>query len=176
MQFIFTHNASLIRPLLSEVLQYLEELLIVERTDTEDLLHRCKFIITELCTNAIKHSGEAKSILHIYTQEGTLIIKKTDTGKPFSSCMNNIDISFPLAPEIDTLVLMEDDINRLNLQRVDDYNATFYAEQLNLPVAAGKRLNEHFGLVLICLSADSFTYTHDPYDGSNIFIASINLV
>ncbi|HVX50918.1 MAG TPA: hypothetical protein VHB48_12215 [Chitinophagaceae bacterium] len=176
MQFIFNHSAAHIRPLLLGIEQHIKKEVTACTDDIDQLLNRCKFIITELCTNAIKHSGETKSVLHVYKHNSELIIKRSDTGKPFSAIFNNNRISFPLTTTMNMLTLMEDDINRLAMQPLDNYSAMFYTEQKESSEDfTGQKINEHFGLIIICLSASRFVYTYNPDDGSNTYTVSIRL-
>jgi len=112
----------------------------------------------------------------VYIKENSLVIKRTDTGKIFAAVINDIPLSFPLPDDLGTITLMEDDINRLRMQRITNYSARFYSEQTDgLSSSMPANLNEHFGLIIICTSANSFIYTHNPATGSNTFTAVINL-
>lgn len=176
MQFTFTHSAAGILPFILKAVQHIKDEYIGNRADKEQLLNRCKFIITELCTNGIKHSGTQESIFTITTRDGNLIIERQDEGAPLSVTWKERKLRVPLPAEINTITIMEDDINCLRLQKLHEYSVRFYTQPIT-PMALQKppKLNEHFGLIIICLSADSFIYVHNVAHGINTFTATINL-
>ena len=175
MQFTFTHNAAGILPFVLTTTQYIIDEYIGNRGDKEQLLSRCKFIITELCTNGIKHSGRQESVFIITTHNGNLIIERQDNGTPLKVTGNDSEIQVPLAEEIDIITVMEDDINCLRMQKLHEYSVKFYTQPKDPMLQVPPTLNEHFGLVIICLSADSFIYVHNSATGANTFTATINL-
>jgi hypothetical protein len=176
MQFIFQHNTVSILPFVIKATHYIKENVVAGHGDKEQLLNRCKFIITELCTNAIKHSGRHESMLKVFTSGNQLIIERSDNGHPFFISLRNMQLSFPLPQEVGSVILMEDDINRLTMQRIHEYSARFWTEQVNAEEKIMQQtLSEHFGLIIICLSSDSFVYTHAPEHNTNTFTATINL-
>ena len=146
-----------------------------EGDDAEALLHKCKFIITELCTNAIKHSGLQQTIFNIYIENNHLIIKRSGEGLPFyANTVNDNQLLIPHAVT-DTVILTEDDINKLCVQRIDEHSVRFYVEDTNTPSAEGQQsMGEHFGLIIICRSSDNFTYTRQQ-DALNVFKVSLKI-
>jgi len=175
MQFTFTHNAAGILPFVLITTQHIKDEYIGNRADKEQLLNRCKFIITELCTNGIKHSGRQESVFTITTHNGNLVIERQDDGPPLTVAWNNISLQVPLPEEIDTITVMEDDINCLQMQKLHKYSVKFYTQPKDPMLQVPPTLNEHFGLVIICLSADSFIYVRSEATGTNTFTAIINL-
>jgi len=176
MQFTFTHNAAGILPFILKATQYIKDEYIGNRDDKEQLLNRCKFVITELCTNGIKHAGRAESVFTITMQDDSLLIARQDDGAPLNITWKETNLQVPLPEDISTVTLMEDDINCLRMQRLHAYSVKFYTQPIT-PIALHKppKLNEHFGLIIICLSTDSFVYVRDEATGTNTFTATINL-
>lgn len=176
MQFTFTHNAAGILPFILQATQYIKDEYTSNHTAKEQLLNRCKFIITELCTNGIKHSARPDSTFNITAQDGSLVIERKDEGVPLNIAWQETTLQMPLPADINTITLMEDDINCLRMQKLHEYSVRFYTQPIT-PIALHKppMLNEHFGLIIICLSADSFIYVHDAATGTNTFTATINL-
>ncbi len=175
MQFKFDHDTDTLVPFLLKAQQYIQDKLIPG--NNEELLNKCKFIITEFCINGIKHSGERQSFFDIYLDNRRLVIEKKDHGSPFRPKAYNKQMTLPLAETVDTIILMEDDYNRLNMQRIDEYSVRFYVENIHSAHTYKQQvINEHFGLIIICCSSDSFIYRHHAHDGLNIFTASIQLL
>lgn len=176
MEFTFEHSASFILPLVHKVTGHIKEQVCDEQKGLEQLLNKCKFIITEFCTNAIKHSGQQQSGLNIYTANQHLFIERTDEGRPFSVKWKGSVLSFPLPEEVNVITLMEDDINCLRLKKINPNTAKFYTEQKAADHINSRHINEHFGLIIICTLCDEFVYTHNPANGSNIFTAKLKLL
>jgi anti-sigma regulatory factor (Ser/Thr protein kinase) len=174
MQFIFKHNASELLPFLIETGQHIQDILPMA-IDTNNLLHKCKYIITELCTNAIKHSGLPQTTFDIYIENSHLIIKRYGSGLPFyANAVDNNRLLIPHAVK-GTVTLTEDDISKLCVQRIDEHSVRFFVEDANMPdIAERQSMGEHFGLIIICRSSDNFTYTRLP-DALNIFSVSIRI-
>lgn len=176
MQFIFDHDTNALLPFLVSTGKYLQDALLPPGCNTELLLNKCKFILTELCTNGIKHSGVPQSTFRFYTEGSHLIIERRDSGQQFHPRVNNEKVPLPLPPSVDIITLTEDDINRLNMQRVNDYSIRLYVEEIPLrnPFKEQK-INEHFGLIIICSSSDDFHYSYNAEERMNIFTALIKL-
>lgn len=174
MQFIFNNTTPSILPFLLQATQFIRQEVTLEGVQRELLLNHCKFIITEFCTNSIKHSGQPESIFNIYIDGDNLVIEKTDTGAAFHVTWKENKLFFPLPEHIGTITLMEDDINRLCMQKLTNKSVRFYTEQ-NTSNSTTSYVNEHFGLIIISLSSTRFTYTWDDATRSNIFMATIHL-
>ena len=175
MQFIFNNSTPSILPFLLQATQFIRQEVTLEGVQRELLLNHCKFIITEFCTNSIKHSGQPESIFNIYIDGDNLVIEKKDNGAPFSIRWKEHKLSFPLPEHIDTITLMEDDINRLRMQKLTINSVRFYTEQNTGNSDTAHFINEHFGLIIISLSSTRFTYTWDEVTRNNIFTATIHL-
>lgn len=175
MQFNFNNTTHAILPFIQQTTQFIRQELTLEGVSKELLLNHCKFIITEFCTNGIKHSGREESLFNIYADGDKLVIEKTDTGAPFSITWQQQKLTFPLPGHIDTIIITEDDINRLCMKRLGDNSVRFYTEQNTDDKRTTQFINEHFGFIIISLSATSFTYTWDEFSQSNVFTATISL-
>ena len=173
MQFIFKHNTHALLPFLVEAGRYIETNLATGVHDA--LLHKCKFVLTELCTNGIKHSGQPLSIFEITIEDKQLTIHRKDNGLPFKPGLGK-NATLLLPDKItDTIILTEDAINRLVMQQIDDYCVRFYVEEAtDKKEDAIKTVGEHFGLIIICRSADNFIYTRHP-NGENVFSVTLSL-
>ena len=168
MQFVFEHNANALLPFLDEIGRHIHTIL-PGSDDADILVHRCKFILTELCTNGIKHSGQPHSIFNIYVEDKHLVIQRKDRGMPFHPTAGKKGQPVYVQDVEGTITLTEDDINRLNMQRVDEHSVKFYVEEVPLTYIPGRqKMNEHFGLIIICRSSDRFVYSRLP-DGLNVF-------
>lgn len=175
MQFTFTHNAAGILPFIIKTTQYIKDECIGNHADKEQLLNRCKFIITELCTNGIKHTGAPESVFTIYMHQNSLVIERHDDGVPLGITWQERRIQVPIPKEINVITVMEDDINCLRMQKLQDYSVRFFTQPKKPMLQVPPTLNEHFGLIIICLSANSLVYVHDAAAGTNTFTVTINV-
>ena len=173
MQFIFEHTAGALLPFLHKAGQHIKNTL--SNNVTEIVMHKCKFVLTELCTNGIKHSGEPQSIFDITISEKTITIQRTDAGAAFfPATLNQKQEASPNQSQ-GIITLSEDDINRLNMQPIDSKTVRFFVDEV--PSTSKKNsptLGEHFGLIIICQSSNNFTYTRLA-NGENQFRVSIAL-
>src|ERR1700744_4971453 len=80
MELEFNNSTGGLIASLQEMLEYITGC-IPAGADSENILFRCKVIITELLTNAIKHAGEGFTLFEIESGP-SLIIQKTDKGSP----------------------------------------------------------------------------------------------
>jgi hypothetical protein len=176
MQFIFNHDTNALLPFLLATGKYMQEQLLPAGCNAEAVLNRCKFILTELCTNGIKHAGVPASTFNFYIEDAHLIIERRDKGTQFHPRINGKTMPLPMPASVDIITITEDDINRLNLQRIHDYSIRLYVEEIpSKNDFAQQTINEHFGLIIICSSSDSFVYSYNAEEGVNIFTASIKI-
>lgn len=144
------------------------------RADKEDILFRCKVIITELLTNAIKHAGKSSTLFSIEMDAQKLIICKTDTGMPLY-LVNTRNNTTNSNAEFNRRLISSDFLNSLYAIWESENNIRFASEDgsLNdsLPV---EQVMEHFGILIITRSSDEFTYTYDRAARTNIFRVRIN--
>ncbi|WAC13627.1 ATP-binding protein [Dyadobacter pollutisoli] len=146
----------------------------------ESVLSRIKWVITELLTNAVKHSGQDESALKIKISRSELVLEKADSGKPLIlTGQNNGKISWPLenlSPPID-FPIYHNGMDSLCVRTDQNGKAVFFIEKM-----AGMEMpglltdtSEHFGLLIMTKASDEFTYEYDPLNKVNRFACLFNL-
>ncbi|MCF0048703.1 anti-sigma regulatory factor [Dyadobacter sp. LJ53] len=176
----FTSNREEIPGILNTCLEH-----VVERTKASppsaDTFSKVKWVITELLTNAVKHSGTGHCTLIIKVDDGMLILEKQDMGKPLSVSEQDTGNIFTWPIEsfsgklefqiyhngVDSLIVRSEQGNRAN----------FYIEELEgmeMP-ALLIDTSEHFGLLIITKASDAFSYEYDLKTKVNRFISLFNL-
>jgi len=175
-EFIFYAQPQELYPLQSEIIDVIREK--IPSKFSENVEARCKMIVTELLTNALKHSNVPQSLITLLIADQKITLCKSDTGDPFYLAPWNEReaIKWP-APESlhgDNVVIYEDDMCRLLGLIEDSYKITFFTEDLPVIIPPRpKNLLEHFGLMILAKSADEFTYQFDPLNKTNVFKASV---
>ncbi len=173
MPFIFKHSTDALLPFLQETAQHIKNNL--PEGIGEIMMHKSKFVLTELCTNGIKHAGVPQSSFEITVDAGYLTILRKDNGVPFNLEPKQKEQQLLKSETRSDVTLAEDDINRLIMQRINNQTVCFFVEEVP---ALGKKANptlvEHFGFIIICRSCSSFTYSRLP-SGENVFSVSIPL-
>lgn len=142
----------------------------------KNILLRSKWILTELFTNASKHSGENVICIEIEIRNEVLQITKSDRGQPFSLLPDDERKAYPANfAEKHTYLLHKDDLNILYATVTD--NTLIFSAEDNIEVSdiTVQEINEHFGLVIITKSSDKFIYKYDSCSKTNIFTASLLL-
>lgn len=161
---------------LEEMLHCIEEQLPGD-TDHAHVLKKAKWVLTELVTNAYKHSGQPDMDISIYFGEENLRIVKYDYGRPLS--LQLIDGSTMCWPLEETARdsrchIFEDNLNALGAHIDAEGRATFFIE----PKTASQQelredMNEHFGLIIIARACEQFTYQYEAVSGKNVFTSVI---
>jgi hypothetical protein len=148
---------------------------IPSQADKEDILFRCKVIITELLTNAIKHAGKGGTRFDIEMDAQKLIICKTDTGMPLYLVNTRNNNTTKDGAELNKRLISADFLNSLYAIWENENHIRFASEEGSLddflPV---EQVMEHFGILIITRSSDEFTYTYDKAARSNVFRVRIN--
>jgi hypothetical protein len=144
------------------------------QADAEDVLFRCKVIITELLTNAIKHAGKGSTRFDIELDAQKLVICKTDTGMPLY-LVNTRNNTTNKDAGLNKRLISADFLNSLYAIWESENHIRFASEEGSLddflPV---EHVMEHFGILIITRSSDEFTYTYDKATRANIFRVRIN--
>jgi hypothetical protein len=139
------------------------------RADAEDIMFRCKVIITELLTNGIKHAGNGSTWFDIETYVDSLMICKTDYGQPLYLINAKVPASGNDADGNKKLI-SADFLNVLYAIWESENHIRFASEELSfddeLPV---EQVMEHFGILIITRSSNEFTYTYQKDTHANIF-------
>ncbi len=142
--------------------------------DAEDILFRCKVIITELLTNAIKHAGNSKTVFNIETSETRLVISKTDCGMPLY-LINTRNNSAADDGHASKRLISADPLASLYANWESENHIRFTSEEGSLDdFLSVEQVAEHFGILIITRSSDEFIYTYNKENKSNIFLVKIN--
>lgn len=141
--------------------------------DAGDILFRSKVIITELLTNAIKHSGQGNTLFDIEVDSQYLILRKTDQGAPLY-LIDTFDHS-----ATDTLadkrLISADPLNALYAHWENENRIRFISEESSIDdFLSVEQVMEHFGILIISRSSDQFTYTCYKETHTNIFEVRID--
>lgn len=179
MQFSFRNKTGALLPFLKEVEFYVMERL-YGNSNIGTLLMRSKYILIEMCTNGIKHSGEDYSTFDVDIEEDNLFISKTDQGKPFAPKGKNGKKCMVFPPQdLQTklpVTIWEDDLNRLAAKKEQEDTLCFYVEETHHPAPElSSLLERHLGLIIICSASDVFHYRYEADKKLNIFTAKIAL-
>ncbi|MBN9299901.1 MAG: hypothetical protein J0I41_23065 [Filimonas sp.] len=180
MQFSFKNKTGALLPFLKEVEFYLLERL-YGNSNLGTLLMRGKYILIEMCTNGIKHSGEAYSQFNIDIEDDKLFISKIDKGNPFTPKSKNGMACLVFPPQnlqtYKPVTIWEDDLNRLAVKKASEDTLVFYVEDINEPAPElASLLEKHLGLIIICRAADVLHYKYEPEQKLNIFTAKLQVV
>lgn len=140
---------------------------IQRQANKEDIMFRCKVIITELLTNAIKHAGKASTLFNIEADHGSLAIVKTDKGEPLY-----LVSAKPCAGE-NKLLISSDALNSLYAIWENEDCIRFESGDGLSDTLSVEQMMEHFGILIITRSSDEFTYTYDKKSRSNTFCSKI---
>jgi anti-sigma regulatory factor (Ser/Thr protein kinase) len=146
----------------------------------ESILSRIKWVITELLTNAVKHSGQAESELNIRISDLELTLQKEDSGKPLNlTAQDNKKIIWPienLSKPID-FPIYHNGMDSLCVRTDDAGKAIFFIETMADMEMPGllTDTSEHFGLLIMTKASDAFTYEYDSLNKLNRFVCLFNL-
>lgn len=169
--FEFGNTADKLVTSLQYMLDYIDGVIPAD-ADREDIQFRCKVIITELLTNAIKHAGEGITLFDIETEGRSLIIRKTDRGAPLYLVDNNAQATKAESKKL----LTADPLNSLYACWESENSIRFISEESSIEdFLSVEQVMEHFGILIISRSADEFTYTYLKDSKSNIFRVRIGL-
>ena len=140
---------------------------------TEDVLFKCKVIITELLTNAIKHPGKGKTLFNIETNEKELTISKTDFGLPLY-LINTRNNSARAIAETNKRLICADPLTSLYANWESENHIRFSSEEGFSGDFSIEQVMEHFGILIITRSSDEFTYIYHQKTRANVFRVQIN--
>ncbi|WP_158827174.1 hypothetical protein [Mucilaginibacter lacusdianchii] len=165
-QFNFDNRTSSLTPLTQQVVNYLTGLLTPQQA-ASGILFKAKFIVTELLTNALKHSAVSNASLDIIITDTHLEIIKTDTGQPLP-LINQTDLPVDVKTAIS-----QDFMHRLYAMPLSNGAISFFCEETSFDTPDINQINEHFGLLIITKTADEFMYWYD--EPVNVFCAKLVL-
>ncbi|MBS7566251.1 hypothetical protein KHS38_17720 [Mucilaginibacter sp. Bleaf8] len=163
-QFTFDTRSGSLMPLTEQVLDCIA-LQLQNYAEAEDILFRAKYIIIELLTNALKHSGTGEAHLSVVISADELQIIKADAGNP-------LPLLNAAMPTGQTRVMVAYDVMH-TLYAVLGEEVRFVCEENALENLDISKIHEHFGLLIITKTADEFSYRYRKPD--NIFTAKLRL-
>lgn len=166
-RFEFLNTGNSFTSLLSKMLLFIGDAL-PAAADKETVLFKAKYVLTELLTNAIKHSGTNSSFFDIDIENQALRINKTDTGQPLKFALPN-EQTYPYSTRI-----AGDAMHVLYASCLQPGTIKFFAKE-NTDDAEFDINNifEHFGLLIITKSSDDFKYFYEAKTGLNRFETTI---
>ncbi|MBS1530419.1 MAG: hypothetical protein JSU01_08940 [Bacteroidetes bacterium] len=140
-----------------------------KHANPDDILFRCKVIITELLTNAIKHAGKGNTRFDVEGDGAKLIIYKTDTGMPLY-LVNTRNNAVPENNAENKRLISADPLSSLYANWESENHIRFTSEEGSLDdFLSVEQVAEHFGILIITNSSDEFTYTYNKKTRENIF-------
>ncbi len=140
------------------------------------VMRRCRWVITELITNAHKHSGQQEVSLSILIFPDRLSIIKEDRGSPMSLPVEDGFICWPLTAQQcgREINIREDDFQALIASIDMNGKVTFSVKAKEEKGYAGRRqISRNFGLTIISGVCEQFTYHFDTMTGKNVFTSVI---
>ncbi len=166
-EFIFSNSAEALSPIINEALALIRKA-VQPGLYADEICFKVKSIITELLTNAIKHSGTDNVLLSIKAEGETLKILKKDKGNPFG-LMGGASLTGVKKQ------LSYDIMHRLFAVSEADHTIRFFVEESDDDCPDINQVTEHYGLLIITKCADEFIYRFEHDGGANNFVASIHL-
>lgn len=146
----------------------------------DDVMAKIKWVVMELLTNAVKHSGERETILNVRITSSAVVLEKEDYGKPLVLVGHDKkQIMWPLEDLVRPFdfPIYHNGMDSLCVRMDESGKATFFIEQLaelEMPALLSDT-SEHFGLLIMTKASDQFTYEYDPATGINRFISTFFL-
>lgn len=139
------------------------------------VLSKVKWVLTELLTNAIKHSETSTSTILVSINNEEIILQKQDSGAPmqFYDSSLNQTISWPITNKLyDTShIIYTSSTETLIAHIVSDGSIRFLIEEIEPDVRESilTDMSEHFGLLIITKSSTEFSYVYSSDKKMNLF-------
>ena len=174
--FEFYSTPEEVSPLINRVVAEIrEEILNLD----ERVSGKCRLILTELLTNALKHSDCPKTVIGVMIDKEKIQISKLDSGRAFylPEWKEREALKWPLeGREGQKIVIYEDQMCCLFGQIENQNKVVFSHEDYSVQMPPRpKDILEHFGLMILTKSSDSFIYHYNPATKTNLFQAEILL-
>ncbi|RVU02713.1 hypothetical protein EOD41_01875 [Mucilaginibacter limnophilus] len=167
-EFIFLNALPALVPSVKHVLDHTGKC--IKDTDyLNDILFRVKSVVTELFTNACKHSGTETVKLTVDINDDYISITKIDDGHPFNR-------ELLVHPEGEKKLLAYDVMHNLYALTDGENTIKFIAEESDNEQPDINNITEHFGLLIITKCANEFLYHYDRLTGQNVFTVKISLI
>lgn len=172
-QFFFDNKIQSIQPLMYEVISFIKENVSAERYAVK--VNKCRHVIVELLTNAVKHSGVENSVLNVDIGDDVINIRKTDNGKPFYIKEYG---QFPLHASFvgEQIEIHKDEL--YCIYAIVDSPCSLLFEVVEYPIHSPEQImemEEHYGLLILLKSSSSVRYSFREVDGLNNFDISVSL-
>ncbi|WP_439554746.1 ATP-binding protein [Dyadobacter sp.] len=178
---VFRCDLQEISDMLNSCMDYVEQSRVRTNDLTEDVRARFKWVMTELLTNAIKHSGVPECVVLIVSDSEKLVLEKADSGLPLAIKLENNGgkVSWPLdsiTPPVE-FEIYQNGIESLRLSAPSINRAVFSVEEMESssnPMIS-ELTTEHFGLLILTKALDAFEYEYEPQTGTNTFRCTFKL-
>ncbi|SDS88684.1 hypothetical protein SAMN05216490_2019 [Mucilaginibacter mallensis] len=165
-RFDFLNNDETITPVLKQILEYIKSAL-PAKVNADNTLFKAKIIITELLTNALKHSHSKNTIIDVKITNKILTITKTNYSDPLALIAKT-------NASRHTVAITKDMLHTLYAKFTAKDQLQFIYEENNIDDTSSiNDIIEHFGLLIITKAADIFVYTYDHHLRSNTFVVTI---
>ncbi|WP_157488102.1 anti-sigma regulatory factor [Dyadobacter crusticola] len=178
---VFRCDLQGISDMLNSCMEYVEQSSVPTNDLTEDLRSRFKWVVTEMLTNAIKHSGVPECAVLIRNDQEKLVLEKADTGLPLTIKLENGagKVSWPLESIMPPVAfeIYQNGIESLQLTAPSTTRAVFSVKEMqhsDQPVIS-ESTTEHFGLLILTKASDAFEYEYEAKTGTNTFRCIFNL-
>jgi hypothetical protein len=143
---------------------------------------RLKWAITELLTNAIKHSGAPECTIGIQCNQQRLVLEKTEQGNPLKlvSCDAQQTMQWPITDHVQPteFEIYQNGADSLWVEISPEGQALFQARPVTVVAedlwSFSDHIAEHFGLLILTKASDTFRYEFDPTARSNKFSCIFN--
>ena len=133
---------------------------------------RIKMIVIELITNSIKHASESTTQIQLTIDHPSLSIQKIEKGLKIEFSAASPQLPFE---ELDkTLNVSFSEVKKHNIQPLSEYKFKFLKPSSDDALSI-EHMPENFGLYIITLASDSFTYQYDPDLGESSFTVLLDL-
>ena len=166
-QFEFITGSDKLTSSLKEMLEFINDNL-VANVPAINLLFKSKVILTELLTNALKHSFSRYTLIDISVENHNIAITKTDHGMPLSliAYTNSSENRIPITHDIlHTLFAIPEGPDAIR----------FGCEESTIEdLDEVQQIVEHFGLIIITKAADKFVYHYCAQTNANKFTVTLN--
>jgi anti-sigma regulatory factor (Ser/Thr protein kinase) len=136
---------------------------------------RIRWVITELLTNAIKHSGVDECVLTLFVDDEKVLFEKTDTGNQFQITEHNTNrlIGWPVEgrPLPGKLQVAHNGMESLWAEILTENKAAFFVTEVEEPTMPplSQDTSEHFGLLILTKASDAFEYEYEADSKTNRF-------
>ncbi|MBA3828329.1 MAG: hypothetical protein H0X33_05290 [Taibaiella sp.] len=177
--FTFTNDSQTLTDSLEHALAYIREQM-TDYTKAQPFISRLRWIIIELLTNGVKHSGVPQIQLNIIFEDNELILEKMDNGRPLliAEYEDRPKVKWPVGLNYKgkDIVVCGDPLHLLHARIDQQGDASFFVEAIdNDGPLALDCVSEHFGFIIIAKASGSFTYHYDEADKVNIFRCTFDL-